>query len=553
MSEAINVARHGRSIIKFTSTLGGLGISLLLAACSGTGVVDGEGRDENTIPEPLGVTSAALVGGLHRVGALPDDPAKLAAKHLDMAPPTVPLPAVVDLAGDTPAPGNQGGQGSCVAWAVGYAAHSYLQHQEEGWPVEATHYQFSPSYIYNQINGGSDGGSRIGNAFDLLVNEGADTLRFSPYDDNDFTTQPDGPAKTRAAHFKLKDWVTLGTSSVAIKQQLAAGKPVVIGIQVLPDFDNLGPLNDTYNSSAGLSRGGHAVTIVGYDDARSAFRFMNSWGTGWGLAGYGWLDYSFITDAKLGLRSFVGTDAPNTAPAVGRNIYMIKGSQLWRIDRNFGNFVSLSAPTEWVGAGALTHHADKLYVVQGSRLWSVNPVDGKFATVGGANFEGMAHLATLGDSLYGIQNGRVWRINSTTGAAQQVGFQTWSTATSMTALDGMLYIIAHSKLYRFDPPTGGRFVLGGVSWAGPTLLTSSGGSLFAVQDKMLWSIDPATGAFARLGSDVWASSTSMSNLSGRLLIVDNKRLHSVVPSTGAWEVLNQPSWGGATLMTTIPR
>ncbi len=553
MSEAINVARHGRSIINFTSTLGGLGISLLLAACSGTGVVDGEGRDENTIPEPLGVTSAALVGGLHRVGALTDDPAKLAAKRLAQAPQAGPLPAIVDLAGDTPAPGNQGNQSSCVGWAVGYAAHSYLQHQEEGWPLEATHYQFSPSYIYNQINFGADGGSFISDAFDLLVNQGADTLRFTPYDETDFTTQPDGPAKTRAAHFKLKNWASLSTSSLAIKQQLAAGKPVVVGLAVLPDFDSLGAGNETYNSSAGASRGRHAITIVGYDDARSAFRFVNSWGTGWGLAGYGWLDYSFITNAKLGFDAYVGTDATNTAPAVGRNIYMIKGSQLWRIDRNFGNFVSLSTPTEWVGAGALTHHADKLYVVQGAHLWSVNPVDGKFAMLGGGHFQGMAHLTSAGDFLYGIQGGRVWRINPTTGAAQHIGFQTWATATSMTALDGMLYIIAHSQLYRFDPATGGRFVLGGVDWAGPTLLTSSGGSLFAVQDKMLWSIDPATGAFARLGRDVWASSTSMSNLSGRLLIVDNKRLHSIVPSTGAWEVLNQPSWGGATLMTTVPR
>ena len=53
--------------------------------------------------------------------------------------------------------------------------------------------------------------------------------------------------------------------------------------------------------------GGHAIVAVGYDDkmkikntnqgateTTGAFLIRNSWGTGWGAAGYGWLPYQYV-------------------------------------------------------------------------------------------------------------------------------------------------------------------------------------------------------------------------------------------------------------------
>jgi C1A family cysteine protease len=52
--------------------------------------------------------------------------------------------------------------------------------------------------------------------------------------------------------------------------------------------------------------GGHAMMVVGYDDAikikhtdadqptTGAFLIRNSWGTSWGMAGYGYLPYQYV-------------------------------------------------------------------------------------------------------------------------------------------------------------------------------------------------------------------------------------------------------------------
>lgn len=549
------------------SVIGGIGISLLLAACSGApaagDAIDGAAAD----PESLGVTSAAITG-LHPLGALADDDATLAARLVVQAPPSSPLPTSVDLSADVPPTGDQGAQGSCVAWAAGYATHSYLQHQEEGWPITDTHYQFSPAYIYNQVNNGTDGGTSVGKALDLLVSQGADTLRFSPYSDADFLSQPDSSSRARAAHFKLADWNTLSTAVTPIKQVLAGGRPVIARFEVLPDFDAINSTTNTvYNTDQGTrpapfnppcnaapcSRGGHAVALIGYDDAKQAFHFRNSWGTGFGTNGDAWLAYSFITNSNLHFAAYAATDAPDAAPAVGRNIYIIKNSQLWRIDRNFGNFVGLGGTADWVGAGALTNYNANLYVIQGPRLWRVNPADGSFVTVGGPDWDGTSQLAAVDPYLYGLQDGRLWRIDPDSGAFKHLGAATWTTPTSMTAYNGSLYIVNNSRLFQVNPEDGTSVQLGGADWSGATQITSSGSSLYIVQASALWTVDPTTGAFSRLGTATWPSTTSMTSLSGRLLIVSNKLLNSVDPASGFSEVLNQPSWGGSTLMTIIPR
>ena len=45
--------------------------------------------------------------------------------------------------------------------------------------------------------------------------------------------------------------------------------------------------------------GGHALACVGFDDSKGCFIFRNSWGTNWGLNGYGYISYNYLTNPGL--------------------------------------------------------------------------------------------------------------------------------------------------------------------------------------------------------------------------------------------------------------
>ena len=306
MYQSQRQARHGSRLGYALWQSGGAVLTIALAGCSSLNA-SGEGKAGE---EALGVVTQAT--GLPPLGVIDDDASLIAAKQLVNAPPPTGLPSSVDLSASLPSPGNQLSMGSCVGWAVGYAAKSYHEVVEEGWPPSTNNHRFSASWIYNQINFGVDGRSHISDALDLMVDSGCDTLSVFPYLDGDFTTQPDARSFQRAARFPALSWNTLAVSTTAFKNDLAAGNPIVIAISVLPDFDALnGSTNRVYDSDAGLSRGRHAVTIIGYNDVDSTFKFINSWGTFFGNGGYGQIAYSFITNAKLNLYAYVLHDKAN--------------------------------------------------------------------------------------------------------------------------------------------------------------------------------------------------------------------------------------------------
>ena len=49
------------------------------------------------------------------------------------------------------------------------------------------------------------------------------------------------------------------------------------------------------------------MLVIGYDDDKGAFRFMNSWGTNWGDQGFAWVSYSQFS--RMVREGFVAKDA----------------------------------------------------------------------------------------------------------------------------------------------------------------------------------------------------------------------------------------------------
>jgi Papain family cysteine protease len=239
-----------------------------------------------------------------------------------------PLPESSNLQKFAPAVGDQGHQGSCVAWSSAYGARTILEAARTG--ADPNGLKFSPSFLYNQI--GLDGceGSYIVRAMDFMTKKGSVAYDQFPYSDQDCSRQPDQQLLDQAKNFRMRgsNRLTQGDRTDlidqrAIKENLSQGAPVVIGMMVGGSY--MQPMmgqdvwNPTDEDRSMMGFGGHAQCVVGYDDKKygGSFLIMNSWGPQWGNNGFAWVRYGdfkrFVREA-YGLEPMQKTGAAANAP-----------------------------------------------------------------------------------------------------------------------------------------------------------------------------------------------------------------------------------------------
>jgi hypothetical protein len=137
------------------------------------------------------------------------------------------------------------------------------------------------------------------------------------YTDESCERTPTSGELNQAASYKMKGSNRLTKSGddqsidmLAMKQNLAQGAPVVIGMMVGGSFMKPMegkkcwiPTEEDYQMSG---FGGHCMCVIGYDDyyEGGAFQLMNSWGTTWGEAGKAWVrytDFAYFTKEAYGV------------------------------------------------------------------------------------------------------------------------------------------------------------------------------------------------------------------------------------------------------------
>lgn len=213
------------------------------------------------------------------------------------------LPVSVDWSAYCPEVRHQGYIFSCVGWATGYAALSIQRAMLNQCTDRAliTRNAHSALFLYNQIKTGDcTQGARISDALRLLQQKGNCLAGQFDFDVNNCEQQPDERTVETARRFSISDYMTLfgqnedpAMKTALTKRVLAAGKPVVVGMNVLRNFYQL--QNALYwHPELGNTApaGGHAMVVTGYDDRKGAFRLMNSWGQNWGDKGFIWIKYN---------------------------------------------------------------------------------------------------------------------------------------------------------------------------------------------------------------------------------------------------------------------
>lgn len=238
------------------------------------------------------------------------------------------IPEAVNLQKFAPTVGNQGMQGSCVAWSSAYGARTIAEAARTG--QDPNSLRFSPSFLYNQIGLENCDGSYIIRAMDFMTQRGSVPYSEFPYDDQDCAKQPDQQLLEEARQHTMRGFnrLTPGDRNNAIdlraiKENLAQDAPVVIGMQVGGSY--MGPMRGkdhwvpTEEDRSLMGFGGHAQCVVGYDDRKygGAFLIMNSWGPQWGNNGFAWVsypDFKFFVREAYGLEPMEKVGAAAAAP-----------------------------------------------------------------------------------------------------------------------------------------------------------------------------------------------------------------------------------------------
>lgn len=204
--------------------------------------------------------------------------------------------------------------GSCTAHA-GVGLMEYFERRAFGKHLDASRlFLYKVTRKLAHLSG--DSGAWLRNTMGALALFGVPPEEYWPYETAEFDVEPPAFCYAFAQNYQALQYFRLdpaGTSTqnvlTQIKKLLRGGIPSMFGFSVYSCISQAGDAgaipfpgpNDSW-------QGGHAVMAVGYDDklkitsttggpaTTGALLIRNSWGTGWGEEGYGYLPYKYVLD-----------------------------------------------------------------------------------------------------------------------------------------------------------------------------------------------------------------------------------------------------------------
>ncbi|MDP4181801.1 MAG: kelch repeat-containing protein [Bacillota bacterium] len=245
---------------------------------------------------------------------------------------------------------SQGSVGSCVAFATTYYQLTHMTGLLRNWDAKndsANTKKFSPKWTYNILNGGYDGGLFVSDAYDLLLKNGSCSWSEFPYDSNykqwclsdsswrnavNYRADQTGYIDIVDSTHSTTPITSANDSDLSLLKNYLNNGYVLTFTTRDPAYDwNYSTINNDASTTADdayvgqqicynlvhspYSRGGHCMTIVGYNDdiwldinnngvvdagEKGALKIANSWGTSGSNMnnGFYWVAYDALNSAS---------------------------------------------------------------------------------------------------------------------------------------------------------------------------------------------------------------------------------------------------------------
>ncbi len=210
------------------------------------------------------------------------------------------LPLRVDLRPMCSPVEDQGNLGSCTGNALA-GALEFLERKDK---VSFT--DLSRLFIYYNERAmehtvKSDSGAMIRDGIKTLAKQGVCPEAKWVYTESKFAAKPPATCYKEALKHQITSYQRILTLD-EMRTCLSDGYPFVFGFTVYESFMSQRVAKTGMASMPKKGEkvvGGHAVVAVGYDDGTKRFTVRNSWGPSWGVAGYFFLPYAYLSDRNL--------------------------------------------------------------------------------------------------------------------------------------------------------------------------------------------------------------------------------------------------------------
>jgi C1A family cysteine protease len=209
------------------------------------------------------------------------------------------LPEIVDLRPLCNPVLDQGDLGACSSFGL-CSAYDFGKGEDHQFQGSHLFLYWNERNIEHQVN--TDSGAAISDGIKALEKWGICSETLWSYDITKFKVKPPPECYAEAKNHKVVKAIPIAQTEEAMKQCLASGLPIVLGIQVYDEFESDEVAKTGIVPMPGPNsqdQGGHCILAVGFNSQERTWLMKNSWGTNWGQKGYFTLPFDYLTDQNL--------------------------------------------------------------------------------------------------------------------------------------------------------------------------------------------------------------------------------------------------------------